>query len=161
MVRNPNQGIREFILDSLTQAAKCDFGDLLDMQLEDRLITGINNNVLQNELLKLSNPILKDVWAYCEQYQDIRAATLSMPCIIESTVIFNSFKTKSTKAHVTAGRFKPVTQSNSHNATYSDKSYGNCASCGKRHSRFTCRFCYALCHKFDKTGHIQSVCCST
>ncbi|VDP84649.1 unnamed protein product [Echinostoma caproni] len=36
MVRNPNQGIREFILDLLTQAAKCDFGDLLDMQLKDR-----------------------------------------------------------------------------------------------------------------------------
>ncbi|VDP93105.1 unnamed protein product [Echinostoma caproni] len=31
LVRNPIQGIREFILDFLTQAAKCDFGDLLDM----------------------------------------------------------------------------------------------------------------------------------
>ncbi|VDP70727.1 unnamed protein product, partial [Echinostoma caproni] len=49
MVRNPNQGIREFIVDLLTQAAKCDFGNLLGMQLKDRLIAGINNTVLQNE----------------------------------------------------------------------------------------------------------------
>ncbi|VDP94571.1 unnamed protein product, partial [Echinostoma caproni] len=60
MVRNPNQGIREFILDLITQAAKGDFGDLLDVQLKDRLIAGINNAVLQNELLKLSNPTFKD-----------------------------------------------------------------------------------------------------
>uniref|UniRef100_A0A183A0T2 Retrotrans_gag domain-containing protein n=1 Tax=Echinostoma caproni TaxID=27848 RepID=A0A183A0T2_9TREM len=99
MVRNPNQGIPEFILDLLTQAAKCDFGDLLDMQLKDRLIAGINNTVLQNELLKLSNPTFKDVRAYCEQYQDIRAATSSMPSTIGSTAMFNSLKTKSTKAH--------------------------------------------------------------
>ncbi|VDP95298.1 unnamed protein product [Echinostoma caproni] len=117
MVRSPNQGIRESILNLLTQAAKCDFGDLLDI-----------------ELLKVSNPTLKDVRAYCEQYQDILAATSSMPSTIESTAMFNSLKTKSTKAHATAGRFKPVTQSNSHNVTYSDKSYGNCASCGKLHS---------------------------
>ncbi|VDP86545.1 unnamed protein product [Echinostoma caproni] len=84
-----------------------------------------------------------------------------MPSTIESTAMFNSLKTKSTKAHATAGRFKPVTQSNSHNVTYSDKSYGNCASCGKRHSRFTCRLRYALCHKCGKTGHIQPVCRST
>ncbi|VDP35067.1 unnamed protein product [Echinostoma caproni] len=41
VIRNPNQGIREFILNLLTQAAKCDFGDLLDRQLRDRLIVGI------------------------------------------------------------------------------------------------------------------------
>ncbi|VDP69605.1 unnamed protein product [Echinostoma caproni] len=34
------------ILDLLTQAVKCDFGYLLDMQLRDRLIAGINNTVL-------------------------------------------------------------------------------------------------------------------
>ncbi|VDP87889.1 unnamed protein product, partial [Echinostoma caproni] len=108
-------GIREFILDLLTQAAKCDFGDLLDIQLKDRLIAGINNTVLQNETLKLSNPTFKDVLAYCEQYQDSRAATSSMPSTIECTAMFNSLKTKFTKAHATARRFKPVTQSNSHN----------------------------------------------
>ncbi|VDP91401.1 unnamed protein product [Echinostoma caproni] len=79
MVRNPNRGIREFILDLLTQAAKCDFGDLLDMQLKNRLIAGINNTVLQNELLKLSSPTFKYGRAYCEQYQDIRAATCRLP----------------------------------------------------------------------------------
>ncbi|VDP70166.1 unnamed protein product, partial [Echinostoma caproni] len=111
--------------------------------------------------MKRSNPTFKDVRAYCEQYQDTRAAISSMPSTIESTAIFNSLKTKSTKAHATAGRFKQVTQSTPHNVTYSDKSYGNCASCGKRHSRFTCRFRYASCHKCGKTGHIQSVCRST
>ncbi|VDP89514.1 unnamed protein product [Echinostoma caproni] len=131
------------------------------MQLKDRLIAGINNTVLQNELLKLPNPTFKGVRPHCEQYQDIRAATLSMPSTIESKAMFNSLKTKSTEAHATAGRFKLVTQSNSHNVTYSDKSYGNFASCGKRHSRFTCRFRYVLCHKCEKTGHIQSVCRNT
>ncbi|VDP76539.1 unnamed protein product [Echinostoma caproni] len=49
--RNPNQGIREFVLELLTPVVKC--GDLLDMHLKDRLITGNNNIILQNELLKL------------------------------------------------------------------------------------------------------------
>ncbi|VDP92412.1 unnamed protein product [Echinostoma caproni] len=150
-------GIREFILDLLTQAAKCDFGDLLNMQLKNRLIAGISDTVLQNELLKLSNPTFKDVRVYCEQYQDIRAVTSSIPSIIEPTAMFSSLKTKSTKAHATTGHFKPVTQSTSHNVTYSDKSYGNCAPCSKRYSRFSCRFRYASCHKCGKTGHIQSV----
>ncbi|VDP95333.1 unnamed protein product [Echinostoma caproni] len=157
MVSNPNQGIREFIMDLLTQAAKCDFGDLVDMQLRDQLIADIYNTVLQNELPKLSNPTFKDVRAHCEQYQDIRAATSSMPSTIESTAMFNSLKTKSRKVHATVRRFRPVTQSSSHNVTYSDKSYGNCASCGKRHSRFTCRLRYASCYMCDKTGHVQPV----
>ncbi|VDP94763.1 unnamed protein product [Echinostoma caproni] len=118
MVRNPNQGVREFILDLLTQAAKCDFGDLLNTQMKDWLIAGNNNTVLQNEFLKLPNPTFKDVRAYCEQYQKIWAATSSLPFTIESTAMFNSFTTKSMKAHATAGRFKPVTQSNSHNVTF-------------------------------------------
>ncbi|VDP27308.1 unnamed protein product [Echinostoma caproni] len=126
------------------------------MQLKDWLIDGNNNAVLQNELLKLSNPTFKDVRANCEQYQDIRVATSSLRSTIESTAMFNSLKIKSTKVHATAGRFKPVTQSNSHNVTYLDKSYGNCASCSKRCSRFTCRFRYALCHYCSKTDHIQS-----
>ncbi|VDP83913.1 unnamed protein product [Echinostoma caproni] len=92
MLRNPNQGIREFIFDLLTEVAKCDFGDLLDMQLGDRLIAGINNTVLKTELLKLSNPTFKDVRTHCEQYQNIRAATSSMPSTIESTAMFNSLK---------------------------------------------------------------------
>ncbi|VDP91172.1 unnamed protein product [Echinostoma caproni] len=78
----------------------------------------INNTFLQIELLKLSNPRFKDVWDYCEQYQDIRAATSSMPSTIKSTLMFNSLTTKSTKAHATAGRFKPVTQSTLHNVTF-------------------------------------------
>ncbi|VDP86422.1 unnamed protein product [Echinostoma caproni] len=69
MVRSPNQGIREFILD---------FGDLLDMQLKDRLIAGINKTVLQNELLKLSNSTFKDVRAYCDNIRTF--APLLHPC---------------------------------------------------------------------------------
>lgn len=103
MVRDPNTGIREFILELLTQAAKCDFGDLLDMQLKDRIVAGINNTVLQNELLKLSNPTFKDVRAHCEEYQDVRVATSSMPSTAEPTIMFNSTKTNSEKVNCQSG----------------------------------------------------------
>ncbi|WP_204107599.1 hypothetical protein [Streptococcus dysgalactiae] len=108
MVRYSNHGILEFILELLTQAAKCEFGDLL--QLKVRLVAGINNTMLQNELLKLPTLNFKDARAHCEQYQDIRVTTSSMPSTIESTAMFNSVKTKFPKVHASAGQFKPVTQ---------------------------------------------------
>ncbi|CAH8495568.1 unnamed protein product [Schistosoma mattheei] len=52
MVRQNDQKVREFILELQKQAAKCNFGDQLHVQLRDRLIAGINIPSLERELLK-------------------------------------------------------------------------------------------------------------
>ncbi|VDP84784.1 unnamed protein product [Echinostoma caproni] len=135
MVRNPNQDIYEFILELITRAAECDFVGLLHMQLKERLIAGINNGILQNKLLKLCNPTFKDVRAHCEQCRDIRASTSSMPSTVESTNMSSSVKTNSRKFML---QLEVSTQLHTFaHVTYSDKSYGYYASCGKRHSKYT------------------------
>ncbi|VDP90382.1 unnamed protein product [Echinostoma caproni] len=47
LARDPNQSVRDFILQLQTQAAHCNFKDQLQTQLRDRLVAGINCSELQ------------------------------------------------------------------------------------------------------------------
>ncbi|KAH9583533.1 hypothetical protein MS3_00007900 [Schistosoma haematobium] len=59
MVRQNDQKVRKFIPELQKQAAKCNFGDQLHVQLRDRSIAGINIPGLGRELLSMPNCSLR------------------------------------------------------------------------------------------------------
>ncbi|CAH8560302.1 unnamed protein product, partial [Schistosoma mattheei] len=71
MVRQNDQKVREFILELQKQAAKCNFGDQLHVQLRDRLIAGINIPSLERELLRMPNCSFQDARTACINYEAV------------------------------------------------------------------------------------------
>ncbi|CAH8662610.1 unnamed protein product [Schistosoma haematobium] len=69
MIRQNDQKAREFILELQKQAAKCNFGDQLHVQLRDRLIAGINIPSLERELLRMPNCSFQDARTACINYE--------------------------------------------------------------------------------------------
>ncbi|CAH8468827.1 unnamed protein product [Schistosoma haematobium] len=61
----------KFILELQKQAAKCNFGDQLHVQLRDRLIAGINIPSLGRELLKMPNCSFQDARTACINYEAV------------------------------------------------------------------------------------------
>ena len=154
--RKESQPIREFILQLQTQATRCNFGDQLETQLRDRLIAGINCQSLQQNLLLLSDPTFQRVREVCEQYQDVNSLTEST-----SQIMLCNRSNDRRKGHpVTRRRFEQRNKYSSEkvNSGKAQNTLGLCDSCGKQHSRATCRFRNTKCFKCGKIGHIQSVC---
>ncbi|CAH8443845.1 unnamed protein product [Schistosoma haematobium] len=65
MIRQNDQKVVEFILELQKQAAKCNFGNQLHVQLSDQLIAGINIPGLERELLTMPNSSFQDAKTAC------------------------------------------------------------------------------------------------
>jgi transposase InsO family protein len=163
--RQTNQSIREFILQLQTQASRCAFGDKLDDHLRDRLIAGINIPDLYRQLLLAKNPTFVHVKQLCEQYQDVTELSKEQPSSNEQSVLFGSIKNQVHASGYKQRQHNRVRHcvENQPNAsegssTFSKQNFGQCASCGKSHSRYTCPYRNVKCFQCGKLGHIQSVC---
>ncbi|CAH8639600.1 unnamed protein product [Dicrocoelium dendriticum] len=168
LIRQPNQSIRDFILQLQSQASSCAFGDKLDECLRDRLIAGINNPDLYRQLLSLPSPTYNHVKSICLHYQDVSDITRSQTTV-DHQVLFGS---ASRRVHAEKRKpwqinsFKPHGISLSHAPRNSDslkcgqadRKIGQCVSCGKLHSRYTCPHRNSKCHHCGNVGHIRSVC---
>ncbi|VDP71017.1 unnamed protein product [Schistosoma mattheei] len=71
MIRENDQKVEEFILELQKQAAKCNFGDPLHVQLRDRLIAGINLPGLERDLLRMPSCSLGDARTACINHETV------------------------------------------------------------------------------------------
>lgn len=158
--RREQQDIRPFILELQTQAARCNFGDQLQVQLRDRLIAGINNPNLQRKLLLLKDATFQSARNVCELYNDVQFVVKEdAPLLFNST---NSLRTATPKLR----NFESQCHSNntmSENTTEDNtrRMWNECKSCGRKHSRLTCKFRNSKCYNCGKIGHVKTVCRST
>ncbi|VDO99357.1 unnamed protein product, partial [Schistosoma curassoni] len=154
MVRQNDQKVQEFILELQKQAAKCNFGDQLYVQLRDRLIAGINIpnartacinyeavNKLDIQSMKISNTLLS---RHDELQSQGQSNLRSFNSDSYPRVNMKGVSTRKYKANH-EGEMK----------------FGKGLSCGKFHFRNSCAFRSAKCFKCGKIGHIQLVCKAT
>ncbi|VDP69953.1 unnamed protein product [Schistosoma curassoni] len=71
MIHRNDQNVREFIIELQKQAAKCNFGDQLHVQLRDRLISGINIPGSERELLRMQKCSFQDARIACINYEAV------------------------------------------------------------------------------------------
>ena len=148
LTRGTNEPIRDFILKLQTQAAKCSFGDQLEIQLRDRLVAGINNPVLHRQLLLAEKPTFQSCRSICEHFQDVSMAVNDNFDSTINPVFHTSYIAKKKDAR----QYKPKGHANN------QLKMGTCHSCGQMHSREKCKFRNATCYKCGKSGHIKTVC---
>ncbi|VDP73833.1 unnamed protein product [Schistosoma mattheei] len=148
MVRQNDQKAREFILELQKQAAKCNFGDQLQVQLRDRLIAGINIPSLERELLRMPNCSFQDARTACINYEavnelDIQSMKISNTLLSRPDELQSQGQSKLRPFNsdsYSRVNMEGVSARNYKANHEGEMKFGKCLSSEKFHSRNSCAF---------------------
>lgn len=128
--------VNEYIAELKKMSSKCEFGQFLEEALRDKLVCGLRNTVIQEQLLTVDKLTFED-------------ATQKALMMEQATADVKEL-------HVQEQRGVNVMQQEQANRKQSH----NCKYCGKRHPG-ECWHKDAICNKCGEKGHIQRNCTNT
>ncbi|VDO93833.1 unnamed protein product [Schistosoma curassoni] len=142
MVRQNDQKVRGFILELQKQAAKCNFGDQLHVQLRDRLIAGINILSLERELLRMPNCSFQGARTACINYEafnelDIQSMKISDTLLSRRDELKSQGQSNLRSLNsdsYSRVNMKGVSMRNYKANHKGEIKFGKCLSCGKFHA---------------------------
>ena len=135
--RNTHEPLKSFLLRVQQQAAKCNFGDQLKIQLRDRLVAGLNLPEVERKILaekNLTYDIVKEIF---EAHHNIHTAVPDKPVMLISRSHVQGSSKKVSVFHKKP-EYKNTAQSSKPAAK--PTSQRNCFSCGGDHLRKDCKF---------------------
>jgi len=147
------------------QAARCNFGDQLKIQMRNRIVAGINNVEIQKRLLAEPKLTYDGARKILDAAHSVEQAAASVSFQgNSSTVLFgNKFRGKKLVAKNSSTKKFSDSNKTGHTQTNNWHTQNNiklnpCYSCGLLHNRNTCKFRQAKCHACGRIGHIAKVC---
>ena len=135
-VRRNDESISTFMAELRTLSEHCEFGNVLDEMIRDRLVCGVNDDQIQRRLL--AEPKL-DLKRALEIAQGMETAAKDA---------------RDLKAEITS---KSQHLMNKLHGGQSNE-YKDCFCCGGKHDHAKCRFKTETYHNCGKIGHIAKVC---
>ena len=139
-MRLPGESIAMFVAELRKLSEFCNYGEMLNDMLRDRLVCGINNVAMQRRLLSESKLTLERA---LELAQGMEAAD-------QSSKAMHDGEQKTMNAPVNRVHYKK-----SNDAKSGDQF---CYCCGGKHSPQSCHFKEVQCHSCKISGHIAKVC---
>ena len=143
-VRAPTESIAKFIAALRELSEHCNYGATLSEMLRDRLVCGVNHEVIQRKLLAE-----KDL-----DYEKALTLALSIETAERDTVQLKGDKPPPEQVHFSedaAGKHPP-------RRPFGEGRTPTCYRCGGPHLANVCRFIEAECRYCKKKGHIAKVC---
>lgn len=174
--QKPGETVDSFIKDLHKLAAECNFGALKEELIRDRIVVGITDDVLSEELQSKPNLTLVQAIQLSRQAEDrkvnqpiIRSKPSDTHSATECVNRINNGKPDRSKYRSSTHNLQPHTHKyhnhtlksqnntqNFHNAQFTHK---RCGYCGKEpHARAKCPAHGATCSNCNKKGHYWSVC---
>ncbi|XP_049525093.1 uncharacterized protein K02A2.6-like [Dermacentor silvarum] len=127
--------IQQFIVEIRRIADGCNFGDMLDRMLRDRIVCGVRSNALQKQLLAKTELTLREAEAIAISAEAAEKDTKQM-----SADLVPLLKVHAGQAHA-------------------DESVLECGRCGsKKHNRNACGWAKARCYRCRGYGHLAKMC---
>ena len=139
--RQPEESVGTFVNELRGIASKCEYGLQLNENLRDRLVAGVNNDIIQQRLLQ--NPGLT--------FQTALTTSFAME---------TAAKNVHDLSHVAESSNVHRLQTNTKNYE-GDNAKTACYRYGRKHTPDVCWFKNATCNLCGKTGHIKPVCKSS
>ena len=134
--RKPGESIATYVSELRSIAKNCNYGDTLETMLQDRIMCGVNDTVIQRRLLAEKDLNFKKAMEVAQGMES--AAT-------------NVQKLTDNKQSSHAGNERePI-----HQVGTKTKSCYRCGNPG--HLATTCKFKDIVCHNCGKIGHLQKV----
>ncbi|KAM7296885.1 hypothetical protein ISCGN_022040 [Ixodes scapularis] len=134
-IRQQGETMSDFIASLRKLADSCDFKILLNDMLRDRLVCGINNDLMQTRLLE--------------------DAELTFEKAVKVVVAMEAATKDSQAIACRAGTTSAV---ETNRLSEQSSRMSRCRHCGKSHGSAACRYANMTCHNCKKVGHLSAVC---
>ncbi|XP_060807623.1 uncharacterized protein LOC132901728 [Amyelois transitella] len=135
--QNEDEHFNEFLTRIKTQAIKCEFDNLLDEMLKDKIVFGIRSNQVREKLLT-------------EDKLDLTKAINICKTSEQASKQLDEFESKNKTDKVLVVKNKSV--KNKENENF------DCKRCGTNHKRRECPAFNKPCTKCNKNGHFAKMC---
>ena len=152
------ESIDTFVTDLRKKAKNCNYGQLHDELVRDRIICGISDEILRGRLLRMDDPSLEEVINQCRTHEISEEHKRKFNATIQSDVkLVSTYSSNKSRQYRTSSQNrKDKVSPGSHTDVKS------CKYCGYSHP-FGRRFCPAVdqeCHRCRRRGHFKTVCTS-
>lgn len=146
-----SESVEKFVTDLKLLASTCNFGTLQDSLVRDRIIGGIRNSTLREELLKTPNLDLDKCLPVCRANKLSKEQTKA----IEAADAINAVEGKWDQT----GKGKPLRQKrNQTNPNKKNQRPRKYDYCGTKHEKKKCPAYGKECSACHKLNHLASVC---
>ncbi|XP_025833925.1 uncharacterized protein K02A2.6-like [Agrilus planipennis] len=138
--QNEDEQFNEFLTRIKTQAGKCEFDNLCDEMLKDKIVFGIRSNQVREKLLT-------------EDKLDLMKAVNICRTSEQASKQLDEFESKSKTERVSAVKNKDARKEENKNF--------DCRRCGTNHKRRECPAFNKPCTKCNRNGHFANMCRTT
>ena len=153
-VRRKGDSVSTYIADLRKLSEHCEYGQILDEMIRDRIVCGIADDRIQRRLLSESDLTLKKA---VEISLAIELAAKNIIDLHESGAV-GGVDGPSSTTHVNKLVKHDKFKKPYHASHGQKKSFPKCFHCGSVHDHNFCKFKNAKCYVCSNRGHISSVC---
>ena len=142
-VQGPNEKIDAYVTDLKNKAKDCEFAQLTDELIKDRVVCGINNDTVRARLLRETDLTLTKAVDICRA----------------SEVTQNHMKALHEETDVAVNKIK-VTKTNKASSKHyeTDREKGECKRCGYNHEPKKCPAYGKICNQCKLKNHFSRMC---
>ncbi|XP_023229307.1 uncharacterized protein LOC111629653 [Centruroides sculpturatus] len=169
-VQGPSEVFDDFLADLRKLSINCEFGNLRDRLLRDRIVSGIRDQKVKERLLReteLSLTKAIDICRAAEQTESHIKLLLNQPKNIEVNVIKGKSRERLNESRDQENRSRAETKN--HRTQNNCRAYQrpenkfqgrqrNCGRCGYRHNQPNCPAMGKQCNKCKEYNHFAKVC---
>ena len=149
-VQKEGQNVDSYVTELRHKAQTCDYGELKDSLIRDRIVVGINSTQLKEKMLQDKDLSLESAISRCKSAEMTQR---QMQVIQEKGSACGGKETEPVNV-IKHGR-KGNRKSKINNA---QPETFDCNKCGKNHQHKKCPAYSAVCHKCKKKGHYKQFC---
>ena len=149
-VQKEGQNVDSYVTELRHKAQTCDYGELKDSLIRDRIVVGINSTQLKEKMLQDKDLSLESAVSRCKSAEMTQR---QMQVIQEKGSACGGKETEPVNV-IKHGR-KGNRKSQINNA---QPETFDCNKCGKNHQHKKCPAYSAVCHKCKKKGHYKQFC---
>lgn len=146
-----SETIDSYVTDLRMKARSCEYGDLKDSLIRDRIVCGLKSDAVRSRLLRDSDLTLEKAIETCRAAESTETQMKIMTEGPSTTESVNAIQKKNKEKH--KFKTKPVSQKED----YVTK-VRNCKKCGRSHEARKCPAFGKECHKCHKSNHFAKMC---
>ena len=148
-IQQRGESVEQFITALYSLVESCNYGDLRDEMIRDRIVVGISDSSLSERLQMMADLTLEKAMTLVRQREAVHENQLTLKGQLKPEMRLESIQ----KQPPFKGKQKPPKNA------YQAKTQHKCTRCGRSsHSRNQCPARDAECHKCHKRGHYSAQC---
>ena len=151
--QKPEETFSNFVTDLRNMADICEFDNMKDSMLKDRIVCGIHSDITRNHLFTEPKLNLARAVEICELHEGAEKASATLKKEAEVSVLYKKKSSKNAKRNQVYQRKRRDSSD--------DDDEEECSYCGEEHEKKKCPAYGKFCESCGKRNHYAKMCRST